>query len=402
MMEAKLKGAQTLFLTGNYAAAYAAKAARVQVVAAYPITPQTTIVEKISEFVERGELDAKFIRVESEHSAMAACIGASAAGARAFTATSSHGLAYMHECLWWASGARLPIVMGVVNRAMGPGWNIWTDYGDTMAQRDLGWIQIYCADNQEVFNSVIQAFKFCEDWDVLLPCMVIEEAFILSHTSMAVTIPPQDEIDEFLPPRKPRWRLDVDDPLTFGALVFPDAYMEFRYLMHKAMERAKAIIPKVEEEYCRKFGFKPLGPVETYRCEDAELLIVSMGTIGYEARTAVDRLRERGIKVGVARVRVFRPFPREKLRELASNVDMVAVIDRQISLGMEGGLTMEVKSTLYNMEDRPPVAGFVLGIGGRDVTYKDIEAVGEKAHEWMRRGRVERDLTWVGLRGGQA
>ena len=398
MVQVAVKG-ETRFLTGNYAAAYAAKAARVQVVAAYPITPQTTIVEKISEFVEHGELDAQYIRVESEHSAMAACIGASAAGARAFTATSSHGLAYMHECLWWAAGARLPIVMAVVNRALGPGWNIWTDYCDTMAQRDIGWIQMYCADNQEVFNSIIQAYKLCEDPSIQLPCMVDEEAFILSHTSMPVRMPPQEEIDEYLPPRKPQWKLDVDDPITFGALLSPAWYMDFRFMIQEAMERVKELFPKVEEDYCRRFGFEPKGLIETYRCEDAELMFIAMGTLAYEARLAVDALREQGMKVGVARVRMFRPFPKELLRELVSDARLLAVLDRQISFGLEGALATEVKSTLYAMEERPLVAGFVLGLGGRDVTYHQIEEIGRKAHEWMLKGKVERETTWIGLRG---
>ncbi|MDH5754471.1 MAG: pyruvate ferredoxin oxidoreductase, partial [Candidatus Bathyarchaeota archaeon] len=206
--------AQTVIDTANHIAAYAAKAARVQVVAAYPITPQTSIVERIAELVESGEMDAEYIRVESEHSAMSACIGAAAGGVRTFTATSSHGLVLMHEALHWASGSRLPITMPVVNRALGPGWNIWADFTDSMSQRDTGWIQFYCADNQEVFDTIIQAYKLCENERVLLPAMICLEAFTLSHTYMPVKIPDQEKIDEFLPPYKPKWFLDVNNPFS--------------------------------------------------------------------------------------------------------------------------------------------------------------------------------------------
>ena len=392
------KGWKTIVVTGNHAAAWAVKAARVQVVAAYPITPQTTIVEKIAEFVEKGELKAKYIRVESEHSAMTACIGASAVGARVFTATSAHGLALMHECLWWAAGARLPIVMAVVNRAMGPGWSIWTDYGDSMAQRDLGWIQIYCADNQEVFDSIIQAYKLCEDHEVMLPCMVDLEAFILSHTYMPVKVPPQEEIDDWLPPYESAWVLDPEEPITHGNLVFPAHYMEFRYLMQEAMENVKELLPKVGQDYKRRFGLTGLDFMETYRCEDAEMIILTMGTMGVEARITVDRLRKHGLKVGVARLRVFRPFPVEQVRSLAKEVDMMTIIDRHISYGAEGALAMEAKWALCGLEERPMVTSFIAGIGGRDVTYKDIEKMALKAYEWMKAGRP-REGVWYGVKG---
>ena len=392
------KGWRSIVVTGNHAAAWGARVARVQVVAAYPITPQTTVVEKIAEFVEKGELDAIYIRVESEHSAMTACIGASAVGARTFTATAAHGLALMHECLWWASASRLPIVMAVVNRAMGPGWNIWTDYGDTMAQRDLGWIQIYCADNQEVFDSVLQAYKLCEDHRVLLPCMVDLEAFILSHTYMPVRVPPQDEVDDWLPPYEPAWALDPEEPITHGNLVFPAHYMEFRYLMQEAMERAKELIPEVGRDYKKRFGLTGLDFLETYRCEDAEMIILTMGTMGVEARISVDRLREKGIRAGVARLRVFRPFPVEHIRRLAEEAEMLTIIDRHISYGAEGALAMETKWALCALDERPPMTSFIAGIGGRDVTYKDIERMASKAYEWMRAGEP-REGVWYGVRG---
>jgi len=390
--------AQTVIDTANHIVAYAAKAARVQVIAAYPITPQTSIVERIAELVESGELNAEYIRVESEHSAMAACIGAAAAGVRTFTATSAHGLVLMHEALHWASGSRLPIVMPVVNRTLGPGWNIWADYTDSLSQRDTGWIQFYCADNQEVFDTTIQAYKLCEDERILLPVMVCLEAFILSHTYMPVKIPAQEKIDEFLPPYKPKWFLDVDNPFSLANIVTPEYYMEFRYMLQEAMENAKQLIPEIDREYGKLFGFEHGGLVETYKCEDADLILLTMGTMGTEAKIAVDNLRNEGLKVGVARVRVFRPFPKEEIRKLAENAQMLAVIDRGISFGMEGFLAEETKASLYDQKNQPLIAGFIAGLGGRDVTFKTIGKIAKKSSEWMRAGRVEKETVWVDLR----
>lgn len=390
--------AQTVIDTANHIAAYAAKVARVQVIAAYPITPQTSIVERIAELVESGELDAEYIRVESEHSAMAACIGAAAAGVRTFTATASHGLVLMHEPLHWASGSRLPIVMPVVNRTLGPGWNIWADYTDSMSQRDTGWLQFYCADNQEVFDTIIQAYKLCEDERVLLPVMICLEAFILSHTYMPVRIPDQDKIDDFLPSYKPKWFLDIDNPLSHANIVSPEWYMEFRYMMQEAMENAKQLIPEIDKEYGKYFDFEHGGLIDKYKCEDADLILLTMGTIGSESKIAVDSLRNEGLNVGSARVRVFRPFPKEEIRKLAENTQMFTIIDRGISFGMEGFLAEEAKASLYNQEDQPLIAGFIAGLGGRDVTFKNIEKIAKKSAEWMRRGRVEKETVWVDLR----
>ena len=390
--------AQTVIDTANYIAAYAAKAARVNVVAAYPITPQTSIVERIAELVENGELSAEYIRVESEHSAMSACIGAAAGGVRTFTATSSHGLALMHEALHWASGSRLPIVMAVVNRALGPGWNIWADLTDSISQRDTGWIQFYCADNQEVFDTIIQAYKLCENEHVLLPAMICLEGFILSHTYMPVKIPDQEKIDEFLPPYKPKWFLDINNPLSHGNIVTPDWYMDFRYMMYEAMENAKKLIPEIDKEYGGQFGFEHGGLVDKYKCEDADLILLTMGTIGSEAKVAVNNLRREGLKIGSARIRVFRPFPTEEIRKLAENTQMFTVIDRAASLGMEGPLATETKASLYNREDKPLIAGFIAGLGGRDVTFKTVEKIAKKSLEWMKKGKVEKETSWVDVR----
>jgi 2-oxoisovalerate ferredoxin oxidoreductase alpha subunit len=394
----RIRMAQTVIDTANHIAAYAAKAARVQVIAAYPITPQTSIVERIAELVERGEFDAEYIRVESEHSAMAACIGAAAAGVRTFTATAAHGLVLMHEPLHWASGSRLPIVMPVVNRALGPGWNIWADYTDSMSQRDTGWIQFYCADNQEVFDTIIQAYKLCENERVLLPVMICLEAFILSHTYMPVKIPDQEKIDAFLPPYKPKWFLDINNPLSHANIVSPEWYMEFRYMMQEAMENAKQLIPEIDKEYGKHLGFEHGGLIDKYKCEDADLTLLTMGTIGSEAKITVDNLRNEGLKVGSARIRVFRPFPKEEIRELAENTQMFAIIDRGISFGMEGFLAEETKASLCNQKDQPLIASFIAGLGGRDVTFKTIEKMAKKSAEWLRRGRVEKETVWVDLR----
>lgn len=384
--------------TANHMAGYAAKAARVKVVAAYPITPQTTVVEKIADFVESGQMDAEYIRVESEHSAMVACIGAAAAGVRTFTATSAHGLALMHEALHWASGSRLPIVMAVVNRAMGAPWSIWPDFSDSLSQRDTGWMQFYCADNQEVFDTIIQAYKLCENEQVFLPAMICLEGFILSHTTAPANIPNQEEVDAFLPAYKSGWMLDVDRPYSHANLVSPEYYMEFRYMIQEAMENAKQLIPKVDKEYGKQFGREYGGMIEKYKCDGADLVMLTMGTMGSEARLTVDKLRNEGYKVGSARVRVYRPYPVEEILKLAKNVQMISTIDRHISFGMEGFLGSETKAALFNQKDRPMIASFIAGLGGRDVTADSIERMAQKSLKSMHEGKLEKTTEWFDLK----
>ncbi len=357
-------------IMGNHASAYGAKLSRAEVVAAYPITPQTQTVEKISEMVASGEMAAEFIKVESEHSAMAACIGASSAGARTFTTTSSQGLALMHEMLHWAGGARRPIVMVNVNRAMAPGWNIWSDQNDSLSQRDTGWMQVYCESNQEVLDTIIQSYKISET--VLLPTMVCLDAFILSHTYEIVDIPDQDSVDAFLPGYDPEYKLDVDHPMTFGALMPPNYYYEMRYKIHEAMMEAKSVIAEVSEEFYQIFGRK-YDLVEDYRCDDAETIMIASAAIASTAKDVIDSLRDAGESVGLARVRVFRPFPEEEIRDIVKTAKNVGVIDRNISFGHEGIFFTETKATLYNMPYSPRVCGFIAGLGGRDVTPEDIE-----------------------------
>jgi len=379
-------------MIGNYALSYGAKLSRAQVIGAYPITPQTEVVELLSEMCASGELDAKFIKVESEHSAMAACIGASATGARTFTATSSQGLALMHEVLHWAVGARTPVVMGNINRALGPPWTIWTEQTDSLAQRDTGWMQVYAQNNQEVIDSVIQAYKVAEA--VQLPAMVVLAAFVLSHTSETVDIPEQEKVDEFLPSYDPEYKIDPDNPHAFGGLTGPDGYFELRYQIQKAMEDALAKWEEIGREFGDLFG-RHYGLVETYKVEDARELIISSATLASTARGVVDELREKGKKVGLLRIRVFRPFPAETVRSLLSAVDKAIVVDRNISFGASGIFYQEVKATMYNEKNKPPIFGVIAGLGGRDVTVKDIMNIYEDV---MKQDEPKSDIIWKGVK----
>jgi pyruvate/2-oxoacid:ferredoxin oxidoreductase alpha subunit len=379
-------------LSGNKAVAYGVMLSRVQVISAYPITPQTTIVEELSRFCAEGEMEAKFIKVESEHSAMASIIASSVTGSRSFTATSSHGLALMHEMLHWAAGARLPIVLVNVNRAMGPGWNIWTDQADSLSQRDTGWIQLYCEDNQEVLDTVVQAFKIAET--VSLPVMVVLDAFFLSHTSEVVDIPHQEEVDQFLPPFTPQYPLNSGEPRSYYGMVSPDYYMEFRYKMQKAMETTVEVGRRVDEEFGRQFG-RTHGLIEPYRCEDAEAVMVTSGTVTSTARVVIERFRKEGIKVGLLKVKMFRPFPMEEIKGVLEGVEKVGVIDRNISFGHGGIFAQEIRSTFCNEDERPVVFGFVMGLGGRDVTP---EVLAEAIHCTLDSARPEEEILWIGLK----
>jgi pyruvate/2-oxoacid:ferredoxin oxidoreductase alpha subunit len=379
-------------IMGNHALSFGAMLARSQVIAAYPITPQTQVVELLSEMCADKTLDARFIKVESEHSAMAACIGASIAGARTFTATSSQGLALMHEMLHWASGGRLPVVMGDINRSMGPGWSIWTDQNDSLSQRDTGWMQYYCASNQEVVDTVIQAFKVSEQ--LAIPSMVVLDAFALSHTYEVVDIPDQAKVDEFLPPFRPQVRLTPDDPHAFGGLTSPEHYFELRYKLQKDMEKAPALIEETGREYEKLFG-RYLGLVDDYLCQDAEIILVTSGTAGYTARVAVDDMRKSGIKAGNLRVKVFRPFPFEHIRRIVKNAKKVAVVDRNISYGHHGMFFQEVKSALYGHDNSLPVFGFIAGLGGRDIMPSSFREVVEIA---LAKDKPEEEIIWIGVK----
>ena len=387
---------QKIVANGNYAAAYAVKLAKVKVVAAYPITPQTSVVEKIADFIANGEMNAEYIKVESEHSAMSACIGASAAGVRTFTATSSQGLLYMHEMLHWASGSRLPIVMAQVNRAIAPPWSIWTDHNDSISQRDTGWIQFYCENNQEILDTLIQAYKIAEDTRVMLPAMVCYDGFELSHTSMPIELPDQRDVDDFLGPyNEEHALLDLEKPSTHGNLVNPELYMEFRLLIQKAMEKAKLVIDETALDFSRRFGRNYESQVQCYKCRDIDVAIVSMGAISSEAKEAVDTLRKEKLPVGAIKLRGFRPFPVEAFQELGKRVKAFVIIDRDISFGMEGALFTEVKSALYHLEEKPLVLGFIAGLGGRDIRIRDLTRAARKGLDALKRGVKYPKEEWV-------
>lgn len=352
----------------------------------------------MSDLVDGGELDARFVRVESEHSALAACIGASLTGVRTFTATSSHGLAYMHEMVHWAAASRLPIVMAIVNRALGPPWNIWADHGDSVSQRDTGWMQIYCANHQDAFDSIIQAFKIAEDQEILLPMMVCYEGFTISHTSQPVEIPEQEDVDAFLPPYNPTHiRVDVDNPITHGNLQNPDDWFyEFKYLMHAAQENAKKKIVEVASDFKKKFGRYHGDLVEEYRCKDADAVVFCMGSLADQAMVAVDELREEGYRAGSVKLRAFRPFPEEEIRRIARSVKAISVIDRNLSAGKGGASASELKAALYTEDKRPPVLEFIAGLGGRDVTVEDQKVALKKAFEVIEKGEIIKEIGWIG------
>ncbi len=379
-------------IMGNHALSYGAMISRAQVISAYPITPQTQVVELLSEMCADGSLDARFIKVESEHSAMASCIGASVAGARAFTATSSQGLALMHEMLHWAAGGRHPVVMGNINRSMAPGWSIWTDQNDSLSERDTGWMQYYCASNQEVLDTVIQAFKVSEA--LMIPAMVVLDAFALSHTYEVVDVPDQALVDAYLPPFRPAIKLTPADPRAFGGLTGSEHYMELRYKLQKDMEKAPALIEETGREYGRTFG-RELGLIDSYRTEDADLVFVTSGTAGYTARVAVDELRRAGVKAGNLRIKVFRPFPFDRVREILGKVKKAAVVDRNCSYGAGGIFYQEVKSAVYGRPGMPPLFGYIAGLGGRDIT---VDSFKEVATDSLAKDRAEEEIVWIGVK----
>ncbi len=376
---------------GTHAASYAVGLAKVKVISAYPITPQTSIVEKLSEMCASGEIDAEFIKVESEHSAMACVIASEATGARSFTATSSQGLALMHEELHWAAGARLPVVMVNVNRALGAPWNIWADQSDSLAQRDTGWVQFYAESNQEVLDMVLQAYRLAEQ--IMLPVMVNMDAFFLSHTTEPVAIPKQELVDKFLPDYNPKFKLDVDDPRAFGGLAKPDRYMELRYNIQESMDEALNLIPKIADEFDSIIKRHHGGLVEEYLTDDADYLLVTSGTITGTSTLVINQFRERGIKIGMLKMRVFRPFPVEAVRVVARKVKKIGVIDRNMSFGQSGIFFSEFKSALYNSDTHPLMNGYVAGLGGRDVTPKTIE----KVINHLIASKQGEDLVWMEL-----
>lgn len=379
-------------ITGNQAVAYGVILSRVDVVSAYPITPQTTIVEELSELIANGRLKTRFLKVESEHSAMAALIGASTGGVRCFTATSSHGLAYMHEMLHWASGARLPIVMVNVNRALGAPWNIWGDQSDSISQRDTGWIQLYCENNQEVLDTIIQAYLIAET--VRLPVMVVLDAFVLSHTAEPVEVPSIEQVDSFLPAFCPDYPIDAQEPRAYSVITTPDYFMEFRYKIQKAMEQVPEVARKVDEEFKTKFG-RGYGAIEKYGKEGAEVLLMTSGTVTSTSRLVIQKLIEKGLSVAGVKIKRFRPFPGDEISEAIQGAKKIAVIDRNLSAGVGGVFAQELRASLYSREEKPPIFGFISGLGGRDITPELIE---EAIRYTMDHDRPDGDMVWLGLK----
>jgi pyruvate ferredoxin oxidoreductase alpha subunit len=398
-------------LNGDEAVALAAKQCDVDVIAAYPITPQTIMVEKLSEYVANGEIQTEYVCTESEHSAMAACLAASATGARVFTATASAGLALMHEMLFVTSGCRAPVVMAVANRALSAPLNIHGDHSDSMAERDSGWVQIYCENAQEAYDSVIQAFRIAEHLDVQLPVMVGLDGFTLSHTLENVKTLPDDTVKKFVGIRKfpvvlthegktAPYKLDPDSPMTMGPIALPNYYFEFKRQQEEAMRNTLEVIPQVQEEYTqlsdRQYGD---GLLEKYALEDAEVAVVCLGSTAGTVKTVVDELRAQGIKAGLLRIRTYRPFPADTIAKMLEKAKAVAVMERSMSFGGRGGAVFqEVRHALYDSASRPLVANYIHGLGGRDTNPLQIRRVYEDLQKITRAKRVAGHVRFIGLR----
>ena len=402
---------ERLALAGDEAVAYAAKQSNVDVVAAYPITPQTIIVEKFSEYVANGEVETEFVCVESEHSAMAASLAASATGARAFTATASAGLALMYEMLFVTSGCRAPVVMAVANRALSAPLNIHGDHSDSMGARDSGWIQLYVENAQEAYDSIIQAFRIAEDLGVLLPVMVGLDGFTLSHTLENVEALSDDVVKQFVGERKflnvlthegkmAPFKLDPDNPMTMGPIALQNYYFEFKRQQEDAMQKALAVIQKVNIEYAsvsgRNYGN---GLIDAYRLDDAEIAVVCLGSTAGTIKTIIDELRQEGIKAGVLRLRTFRPFPVEEVRSVLASVKVVAVMDKSMSFGGNGGAVFhEVRNVLYDEVSHPFIVNYIYGLGGRDSKPNELRKIFEDMQHILKIGAAEQMINYVALR----
>ncbi len=381
----------------SIAIAEAVKLARAEVIAAYPITPQTHIVEHLSELVANGELDAEYVTVESEHSAISCCLGSVATGARTFTSTSAQGLALMHEILFIASAMRLPVVMVVANRALSAPISIWNDHSDIMAERDIGWIQTFAENGQEAVDLVLHAFRVAEDRNVMFPMIVNIDGFTLSHVIEPIELPDQEEVDAFLPPFRPKYKLDPRKPITMGAVGVPEIYFEVKKAQDEAFKNSRRVILRAWKDFAKRFG-REYNPVETYRMEDAEVALLIMGSLAETAMTAVDKMREAGKKVGLVRLRLWRPFPFKEFRKAISGVPVLAVIDRALSPGATGGpVATELRSALYHCARRPRIVNFIAGLGGRDVTVEDFEEMADRAF-FYRKKRPKEAYELIGVR----
>ncbi len=391
-------------ITGNEAAALAVKLAEPGVIAAYPITPQTKLAEVLSEYVESGELEAEYIRVESEHSSLTVCISASTVGARVFTATSANGLLYMHEQLHWAAGSRLPVVMCCVNRGVGAPWSIFNDHQDSFSQRDTGWIQLYCRDNQEILDTIIQAYRIAEE--VYIPVMVCYDGFILSHTMMPVEIPDAGMVKKFLPPYKPHTTLSPDDPKTINSVFFAtrrensegilcDGYMDMRHKLQTAFEKSGKVIKNASREWAAMTGRDHGGLIWEYMTEDAELILTGMGSIATEATLAADALRDEGIRAGVVGIRAYRPFPKEEVVQAFKKATAIAVFEKCISYGYEGGVCSDLKAAFYGTDIKAPIHDYIVGLGGRDVKTGEIVDAARTTLKSTKTGETGNKTIWL-------
>lgn len=392
-------------MDGNRAAAIGAKLCRVQVVAAYPITPQTPVTEALSEFVEKRELPAQYITVESEYSALAVCSSASLVGARTFTATSAHGLAYMHEMLHWVAGTRLPVVLACVNRAIGAPWNVLNDQQDSISQRDTGWIQIYARNNQEILDSVIQAYRIAEQ--TYLPVMVCYDGYILSHTEMPVEVPSQEAVDRYLPTYKPHTILEPGNPKNYNLVTLANprenaqgilchGYMEIRYLLQEALQESRGAISTAGQEFGDLFGRSYARLLWEHRMQDADIAIVAMGSLAMEATLAADALRSQGTRAGVLGIRVFRPFPGKDIAQALRQCRLAVVFDKNISYGNEGATCNEIKAALYGSGASTAVRNFIVGLGGRDVKARDLADAVNRALSSLDKGAPSHEYAeWI-------
>ena len=401
----------TIALNGDEAVALAVKQCDVDVVAAYPITPQTIIVEKFSEYVANGEVQTEFVCTESEHSAMTACLAASATGARTFTASASAGLALMHEMLFVTSGSRAPVVMAVANRALSSPLNIHGDHSDSMAERDSGWIHIYVENAQEAYDSIIQAFRIAEDTGISLPVIIGLDGFTISHTLENVDVLPEEAIKKFVGERQfpmvlthegktVPFKLDPENPMTMGPNALQNYYFEFKRQQEEGMKNALKKIQEINSEYAnisgRSYGN---GLIDAYNLEDAEIAIVCIGSTAGTLKVIVDQLRQEGIKAGVLRLRTFRPLPVEELRNALKNVKAIAVMDKAMSPGGLGGPVFpEIRNALYDLKQRPIIVNYIFGLGGRDYSPRELRRIFEDLTRIAKTGQVEKQVHYLGLR----
>ncbi len=384
-------------LEGSFAVAEAVRMVNTDVIAAYPITPQTHIVERLAEMIADGELDAEFICVESEHSAMSACVGASAAGARVFTCSAGQGLELMHEVLYIPSSMRLPVVAVAANRALSAPLSVWCDHSDAMSLRDIGWIQMFAENNQEAFDLTVCAYRIAED--VLFPAMVHIDGFFLSHVIEDIELPADEEVSDFVPEYEHPFVLDPDKPVSMGCYAPPFIYPETKKAQEVAFEHTEAKIRAVWDDFGRTFG-RYYSPVEQYRMEDARVALLTMGSFGETAMLAVDELREEGEDVGLLRLRLWRPFPFSEFRAAVRDIELLVVLDRAISFGMGGPVCSEVRSALYHIhdDDKPDVISFIGGLGGRSIPVDGFKYMIKRAQERVSEGEAVDKPELFGIR----